>query len=94
METVYAHLCTHTVFGLEYSCFCSFFLVISVIIVFHSLLRVGNCIWLGEVGLTHPAHSPNSLPTFDLLLKMTRSQIRKSQENDLVPDIDLERQFL
>ena len=67
-------------------------LVIGVIIVFLSFLRVGNRLWLGEVGLNHPAHSPDSLSTLDLLLKMTRSQITKSQENDLVPDIDLEGQ--
>ena len=62
-------------------------LVISVIIVFLSPLTVGNRLWLGEAGLTHPAHSPDFLSTLDLLLKNDQSQ-----ENDLVPDIDLEGQ--
>ena len=38
-----------------------------MIIVFLSLLTVGNRLWLGEAGLTHPAHSPDSLSTHDLL---------------------------
>lgn len=38
---------------------------------FLSPLTVGNRLWLGEAGLTHPAHSPDFLSTLDLLLKMT-----------------------